>query len=208
MGIPFPLTWTQWSTWNTCPYWYKRQYLDKDVPRQESPALEKGKRLHDEIEQFLLGNAERLPEEVHPSWVDDFLALREAVADGDAMVSVTLRIDGVAYGRIDAFVKDAAQRIIDFEIGKARPYALEMREQLQFYGWLAGRKCTGELWWVEHPSWMAHLELETRAPDVLDRVWRKRVEAVHTEPYEQTPNWKCRYCQVRDCLYNTNKEEA
>lgn len=190
-------TYTQWSTFDACPYWYQRQYLDQDVKRRTSEALEKGIRVHEGIEKFLLKESDLLPTEIHPSWVD-FL---EGLQNYPGLRVETRLENDVAYGKLDVYVP--GEILLDFKTGKARLSDIKIRDQLRFYVWLTGESMErAELAWVEHPFQKAHLSLEIPWNGVLDRVWRQRIDKMKTGPYEPTPNWKCRFCPVHDCPHN------
>ena len=186
-------TYTQWSLFDTCPHWYWRLYIEKDVERQTSDALEKGIRVHDGIERYLLGETDELPEEVHKSW--------KAMLTGLRGVSVEVRLDNdVAYGKLDAYQEGIA--LFDWKTGKARINDLKMRDQLRFYVWLAGEDLDAHLCWVEHPENKAHLSLPLKWTTTLDKVWRNRIDKMQAGPYPVTPNWKCAWCPVKECPHN------
>lgn len=56
----FAFSYSRWALWKSCPAAYKYQNIDK-VPVKPSPALEKGRRVHDEIAKYLAGAADQRP---------------------------------------------------------------------------------------------------------------------------------------------------
>jgi len=193
-------TYTQWSLFDTCPAWFKAQYLDESVPRQESDALVKGRRVHEALEAFLKGDGE-LPPEVHESWHE---SLKEVRSTGG--FDTEIRIDNdIAYGKIDLLL---TERIVDFKTGKPRPNDLKVRDQLMFYAWLYQKPVQAELWWVEHPRKLHRtlVSLPLAPTPTQDRVWRERITRMQTGPYAPTPNWKCRWCPLIECPHHPDGE--
>lgn len=206
MSKPFKATYTQWSTFNTCPAQYHAIYISKDAPRSESEALRKGRAVHDNIEQFLLGNTDELHEAIHESWREHLTEVR----DKQQFSQLEARLDNdIAYGKLDLFWDNsAAFHIRDWKTGKARVHDPAMREQLRFYVWLLGSDADVSLDWVEHPFGpKSRLVITQRYSRTLDRVWRTRIDKMRSGPYPATPNWKCSWCPYKLCPHNKNPEE-
>lgn len=190
----FKATYSQWEVYDTCPYQYYRLYTSDDkVERQKSDALEKGIRVHDQLEQFMLGATTTLPTEVHPTW-DSYLAdLREKGPQTE------VRLDNdVAYGKLDVYL--AGEFVGDFKTGKARVNDPKKRDQLRFYVWLAKEDLEASLLWVEHPMKNSIATINLKASPVLDTVWRHRIDTMQQDTkHEKKPSWKCNFCPVSDC---------
>jgi len=62
-----------------CPRKYKHAYVDKlpRIPLEPDSPAHRGSRIHDSIEQYLLGNTERLDSEIHEKWGEYMFKLRE-----------------------------------------------------------------------------------------------------------------------------------
>lgn len=194
-------TYTQWSTFHTCPYQFRALYLDKSAKRQTSEALDKGIRIHSGIEAYLQNQTDDLPVEVHNSWAPRLKKIRK---DGKVLVEYRAEND-VAWGKIDALEPTV---IHDWKSGKCRKHDLDKREQLRFYRWLIkdDLPISCRLEWVEHPMQKSTLEVELYWTPQLDRIWRDRITQVWAGVYPQTPGWYCRFCPVTDCPENTSGE--
>lgn len=73
-----PKSYSQWGMYNQCPRKYKYQYKDKlPAPYVPSPAAERGTRIHESVEHFMLGQRPDLDEEIDDMYRDFFTGLRD-----------------------------------------------------------------------------------------------------------------------------------
>lgn len=104
-------TYSQWNTFDTCPHWYSRKYRaawEDKLPQDNSPALVKGRLVHDGVEGYLLEKVDTLPEYIHPSWkgyIDQFKGI------GEGHIEVRLEND-IAYGKLDVGLNEV---IVDWK---------------------------------------------------------------------------------------------
>jgi len=196
-------TYTQWTVFKSCPFWYNSLYVKKERTRQQSEALDRGVRVHEGLEAFVKGETDELPAEVHPSWRGTLEILRTM---DDAVKSEVKISNDIAYGKFDILIDGNDPVVMDFKTGKNRKLEIEVREQLRFYTWLLGKDATTKLLWVEHPEDKATLTLQVRFSKVLDNVWRRRIDKMQSGDKTKTPNWKCRYCPVAYCEHNENED--
>lgn len=59
--MAFAWSYSRWSTWAKCPAMFKYRHIDK-LPEPPSPALEKGRKLHDDIAGWLDGKTDQRPD--------------------------------------------------------------------------------------------------------------------------------------------------
>lgn len=85
----FAFSYSRWSLWEKCQAAYKYKNIDK-LPEPTSPALEKGRRVHDEIAKYLMGAAGECPSAA-TKFTTMMGALREAKAQSPAKVHVELQ---------------------------------------------------------------------------------------------------------------------
>lgn len=60
--MKFSFSYSRWSTWAKCPKAYKLQYIDKIDTGPTPPALLKGRKVHDEIADYVVGKVESMPD--------------------------------------------------------------------------------------------------------------------------------------------------
>jgi hypothetical protein len=64
-----PHGWSKLDTYRECPAKFKYQYIDK-LPQPESPALTRGGKVHNALEQYLNGWSKTWPADIQPMWKD------------------------------------------------------------------------------------------------------------------------------------------
>lgn len=86
MAYNFSFSYSRWSVWKKCPFAYKLKHIDKmETPTSE--ALIKGRKVHNDIEKYLMGAADEQPAALkHYSQLGE--QLREARAASPKMVFV------------------------------------------------------------------------------------------------------------------------
>lgn len=56
----FSFSYSRWSVWDECPRKYRYKHIDK-LPEPVSPAMERGKKVHDEAAKFVACATEHMP---------------------------------------------------------------------------------------------------------------------------------------------------
>jgi hypothetical protein len=57
----FAFSYSRWSVWSKCPAAYKFKHIDK-LPEPGSPALVKGRKVHDDLAKYIAGASDERPE--------------------------------------------------------------------------------------------------------------------------------------------------
>lgn len=85
----FAFSYSRWSLWDKCPAAFKYQHIDR-LPVKPSAAMEKGRRVHDELAKYIAGAADARPESARlfTQMVD---GLRTAKANNPKAVHVELQ---------------------------------------------------------------------------------------------------------------------
>ncbi len=200
------LSFSQWSMYNKCPLQYRLYYIDRVVERKTTLALGKGRRIHAELEDYIKGKADNIPDGVHKSWIKCLDDLRKKQVESE--LEIKKEINGLSIiAIIDIYTGDT---IIDFKTGKARPNDMQYRDQLKFYAWALHepRDFAGEAWWLEHPINRAKLRLK-QLPDLttLDRIWSKRLHPLLEGPYDAKPGWHCKWCDAVQCPHHSENDK-
>jgi len=166
------LSFSSMSTYEHCPYKYKLKYIDRIETDIRFPYLEKGQKIHAEIEHFYktLARKEKITiqdieehrkvfdKEVYSDWkshFDSFLELNKNILknlNGNGKYFYPLSVEEKLYdedldivGVIDAVYYDGKNLLIlDFKTGKPRPSLTSSdRRQLSIYT---------HLWNLFHPD--------------------------------------------------------
>jgi PD-(D/E)XK nuclease superfamily len=199
------LSYTLLNTWAICPHQAARRYIIKDIPFEATPAMEEGRRAHEDIAKFIAGgpDPQTYADLVRPL-VGKCKPERKLAIEGDALTPVSFYDrDAWLRGVIDAHVIEGETAVIfDWKTGKERedPFELEVfglllrahHPELQkiygYYVWLRSNK-VGE----QH--------------DVSDyaRTWAKVMNfsaEIEKGDYKKTPGPLCAWCPVVDCEHN------
>ncbi len=193
------------KAWVTCPRQYKALYIDKSVRRTSSPALERGNRIHQALEDAVNGGAE--PD----VWTPDGLIHKLSTGSAEAEVELAIRRDGTPCGfwdkdawlrgKIDVYMgADGRALMIDWKTGKVYPDAL----QADIYATMA--RCT----WgsdMKVSFYFVYVDQKVIHPEYPDSHAEERVRALvdrveGDEHYTPQPCFACRFCPVNWCEYN------
>jgi hypothetical protein len=204
------LSYSLLNTWAICPHQAARRYIIKDLPFESTPAMEEGRRAHEQLANYILGHPNALAADLqrHENLVMPLVGRckpeRKLAIEGDALTPVSFYDrDAWLRGVIDAHViEDETAVIFDWKTGKERedPFELEVfglllrahHPELQkifgYYVWLRTNKI-GEM------------------HDVSDyaRTWAKIMNfsaEIEKGDYKKTPGPLCAWCPVTDCEHN------
>ena len=188
----------------TCPYKYYRTYITKDVPRPSGPALARGTKVHDELEQAV--KQKKTP---HNIWMPD--GLLEWVWSKGGRAEVPLAINNklewvdfwdssaVLRGKLDVVVLDNKRVFaIDWKTGQHRVDTLQAR----VYRFLLMRGQPGTLTFM----WVFVDQAISEARDYTHEGDKQVATLIHTINKHKTRdfipknNWMCgRFCEVPEC---------
>ena len=212
----FSWSFTRYNVYKQCPYKAFLKFIEK---RQEpgSAALERGARIHDEIEKYLKGEKSRLPKDVKMServikdakqkvkkgvgFAEASWAFRKdwSVTTYDDWYNCWLRI------KVDYHEKDGRRLIVrDWKTGKFQEYNVnEYMEQLELYA-VGAFKMYDDIDEVEvyleyvdsGLTYPAAPIIYTRKDAVkLTTKWEKTTKPMLNDTvYKATPNSKCTWC--------------
>lgn len=214
---------TSWSysklkCYETCPRQFRYKYIDR-VPEPPSPAMARGTEKHLQLEQYISGEAARLPKELSDSLGElrrDVQVLRKqpkAEAEVELAVDKRWRItswtDPRAWlrAKFDVRAPDVhptneqiGTRIIDHKTGRERP--AEHSEQLELYSVMEFSVnkvidyVVGEIFYVDHGRKLSVL-YNSRA-FVLEKLrdrWEDRATTMlRDRKYPAAPGRGCRWC--------------
>jgi len=219
---------TAWShsrlvVYEQCPFHLKLKYIDK-IPEPIRPlpsgkkehANERGTRIHEAAELFVLGGVELIPELGH--FAEELHQLRDLYEKG----TVSLEGDwGFNYdwepvgwtsediwGRVklDAFVQPdpEAAIIIDYKSGKKYGNEIKHGEQGQLYMLAAFMKypeikeVTVEFWYTDQNDMTRMLYKESMLGRYKSK-WEKRINAMLSDTkFEPRPNvYSCKWCPYK-----------
>jgi hypothetical protein len=192
------------KVWVECPRKYKAIYIDKSVKRTDSPALARGRELHERLEAAVKTGTP-------PSNITLPPGLIETLHRGQAKAEIGFGIDengqpvqdvkrSFLGGYLDAFLL-VTQRamVLDWKSGRFNPDPL----QADVYSVLVRANTDAkhvEFVWVYVDASRTH----SITPDdhAKDRVFGLIDQISSDTEYAPTPNPLCRFCPVTNCRYN------
>jgi hypothetical protein len=202
-----PHSYSSWSTYNKCAAKYKFSYIDKLPRREPSPQMARGTRIHESVENYLLGNAERLDAEAHKlnglymSDVRRYGALKPEHKFGlTKKFEMTEFDDPQAYlrGVIDLKAQTGeGLKLFEWKTGKMYE---EHADQIHMYGMVG---------LIEHPKIKSvdvkirYLDFGTDKMETYDRSqltmmklrWKDRLKQIDTDKtFAPNPSYMCRWC--------------
>lgn len=201
------------TEYRICPRSYKARYVDGLFPFVTSPAIERGNRLHSAMEGVIL-NGDPIPEEFQG---DPRLPRLLHTVGAKVEVPLGLTRDGRGCnffdrehvhlrGKIDVYKAVPAEEVaimIDWKTGSSR-YTDEF--QADVYGALISSTIIKRvlfIWVYFNGDVKSKLLTPAAVKPSVDRVI-ERVEA--DEDYHPKPGWKCRFCPLKTCEYNTSED--
>jgi CRISPR/Cas system-associated exonuclease Cas4 (RecB family) len=199
-------SYSTWSNWDNCP---RKVYFEKieGLKSSGSPAMERGSRIHSQVENYLLGKGD-LPEECE-ALTEEFEELLALGVAAEAKICMTEQWALVSWFDPAAWVRGALDwchwispthfKLGDLKTGKIR--SKQHKTQMGLYALLAfkaypkARKVTVELFYCDQDE--IHESEYTRKADFkkLEAEWKPRWEGLlgDTE-FPATPNPLCGWC--------------
>lgn len=212
----------------TCPY---ALYLDKveRVPMIGSPAMDRGSKLHKELEEYINGTLDEPTKAAkhYPDLIDEFRSLYEigqCVPEEQWAFNVDLEPTGwVAHNTWLRLVLDVrvmhdetSASIYDFKSGKADGDPAGHRSQLMLYALFTFLKfpelehIRAAPIYIDHKRDIHYAEYTRSDLDIFLPSWIERITAVTScTQFDPKPNqYNCRWCQHRVPQADLNQTEA
>lgn len=199
------------SAFDQCPRKAQHKFVLRDVPKEESPALEHGRRVHEALEKRLNGNETPLPDDLQ--FYEPFAqALEPHNPHVEIGLGITAQGKGTSFwspnaflrGKVDvAITHDERCAILDWKTGKVREDPLE----LEIFSLLI--KCNNSdlssfkgryVWLKEMKIGKPYVLSPTRAWDYVKRR-DEQVQALERRGGEWPANSGplCPWCPVKTC---------
>lgn len=209
-------------TYEQCAYRFKLRYIDRlpEPPRPPDNPLERGNRIHSNLEKFTMGELDEFGLTAEPKHIQDFkpalVHLRELYQRGMATVEqdwvydqnwqLTEKNDPEKYlwVKLDFSVIDEANKhviVADFKTGKSQYKGIEHVQQTQLYAaavtvkfpWV--QRISSEVWYLDE-GWVRSAEHTfEEAQKYIGRFDARAQRALNDKFYRPNPTaMTCRYC--------------
>lgn len=220
MTRPYVHSYTALKMHAQCPAQFHATYIARTVEKQKSPAMDRGNRIHAELESAIkhprtapLG----APPPSEPYWVPpgltDLLHAVGAKAEIGAGVDVSgsacdpFAPDVLLRGWMDVRAADEKGTLIcDWKTGKYRPDPLQADVYATLERARQGRDDYPVTFtWIYVDARRVH----TTVPDrhAADRVYDAMDRIERDTDFRPTPNFGCRWCPVTQCKFNRSSKQ-
>src|SRR5579859_2038601 len=190
--------------------WHK--FIARDLPKEDTPALSEGIRIHRELEHYLNGRAHTMP--APPQYVQLAAPMAARGAIAEVALGMTADRGGASFwrapwgrGKLDVLIRDGSTAVIfDWKTGKERedPRELFCQSLLLQANYPEVTKVTGAYVWLAQAKLGQVYDLTD-----VDRSYNANVAIMHEvaelppeEEWEPTPNPLCGWCPCKGCEYN------
>lgn len=191
-----PFSYSRIATFKKCPAKYNWSYIDKiDVPFIPSPAMERGSRIHDSLEQFMNKHTDMLDPEIHEHYGQFFFSIRENyTVQPEAKWAFNWQWEPCDYddpncmvrGFMDLKFVPEEENIQVYEYKTGKQYVDEHRHQMLLYGVAA---------LLQHP--------QKEGVDVtavyLDLKKNDKIYYPASMMFEYKPAFKREFREIEDC---------
>lgn len=200
-----PWGYSKLETFEKCPQKFKFQFMDK-LPQPGSPAMERGSKMHENIESYLNGWV--------PSLIPECQSFQQAIAglkDGKFQAEQAIGLDKDWHKLPDWFHMSTWLRakadamylqgnvliVVDFKSGK---YRIPSTDQVELYAIVGGalypevEQVTAEYWYLDTGEVYSkdYTQDELKA---LRKKFEARVVPMYTnETWNPQPSTECRWC--------------
>lgn len=200
-----PWGYSKLETFEKCPAKFKYQFIDK-LPQPGSAAMERGSKMHDNIESYLNGWVkELLPEcQSFQQAIDDLkteaYVAEQAIGLDKNWAKLPDWFDKATWIRAKAdamYVHGDKLVVIDFKSGK---YRVPSTDQVELYAIVGGalypevREIFAEYWYLDTGEVYSRSYTQ---PELLElrKKFEKRVEPMYVNTtWEPEPSMECRWC--------------
>lgn len=203
---------SRWKDWMNCPQFAKfKHVLRIAIPEEDdSPALVRGRDMHEEAEGYLLKKLKTLHADLL-AFKEEFDACRKSKIKWEVEQEWAFDIN---WRRVSWFAKetwlrikmDAAQynqqarhvRVIDYKTGKKYPDDHEKQAELYAIGAMLmfpeALSVTVEFWYFDQSD-IVDYQFKTADIEKMKTIWLKRVEPMLLDTkFEARINTSCRWC--------------
>lgn len=203
-------SYSKWATYQQCPAKFKYSYIDKLPRTPPGPAAQRGNDIHNSVEQFMLGNNERLHDDIHSSFGQWLYSIRETTntqpelkftLDKDwNFINHNSKEDTYVTGFIDLCTdeEDDNVHIYEWKTGRVYDSHIEQRFLYGTIGLLLFPKCNSVTVHGVYFDQKKSPPPNTYHQETLDysiETWDKRFSKVEQdEDYNPNPNFLCKYC--------------
>lgn len=202
-----PWGFSKLDVFRTCPAKFKYQFIDK-LPQDSSPAMDRGDKMHKNIESYLKGWTNELIEE-NSEWKIHFDELKKEDFRGEQALGLdkNWKVLKNWFGKdvwvrikMDAYYLDPVEKavvVIDFKSGK---YRVPSTDQIELYA-IAGlslfpdiQKVRAEFWFLDQmDTYMKTYSAEQLVE--LRKKYENDAARIYTEQaWTPTPSSECRWC--------------
>lgn len=207
-------SYSRFADYRTCPQRFKFKHIDK-ITEEQSPAMARGQKIHDDLEGFVLGHVKKLPKELTDTMgvpmLNELKLLKKAKAIPEQQAGFDVNWGFRKWDDWDNTwlrvmvdlshfsIANAVARVIDYKSGKIKE--AEHAEQLELYaifGLLKFPDATevqAQPWYVDHGK--AGAPLIFRRPDLpkLKKKWENNVAPLfRDQQFKPTPGMGCKWC--------------
>lgn len=212
--MTFALSYSFASTFLNCPRSAYHKFVARDLPKETTPAMAEGIRVHDAFAKRL---TEGVPLPADMRQYDSLCTrLRMRCIHVEQPVGMTVGGKGTGFwadpwarGKADVVIIDQGKALIlDWKTGRKRedPLELEILSTLIRANNSDIKSFKGAYVWLKEGKMGAMHDLDPeRGRRTLDNVWNAAHEQGEGE-WTPTPNPLCGYCTVHTCEHNKVRE--
>lgn len=200
------------STYLKCPRQFRYAFIDK-LEQQKAPAMERGQRIHDELQAYVERKRKRLSSELISSigkLMSDVDGFRKSKASCELELAVNNKWEPVPWfdptawlrAKLDVFLEVTGFRalIADYKTGRENP--VEHAEQLELYVPVVYshyphlHEIEARMLYVDHGTDAPALfvDLKDRVPKLRAKWEKKSAPVFKDKTWRATPGYACRYC--------------
>lgn len=193
-----------------CPAWFKAQYLEKRLPYEPNAAAHRGTEIHKQIEEYIKGNRQNLPEEKPQG--DLLVKLKNLRAINPEAVLVEHKYsitetapcgyfdkDCILRGNLDVMVVNTTNlTIIDWKTGKKGDNSLQAATYAVLVEpYYPDKPVTVHFNYLSKGKGGVHEIQNSHKQQVWDLIG-----AIYSDnKFCATPNRLCGWCPLKECKY-------
>jgi hypothetical protein len=200
-----PWGWSKLDVFRTCKAKFSYQFIDKR-PEPGNAAMERGSKMHVDIEAYLQGWISQLPPELL-AWKDRFDELKaenftaeQAVGISKDWIVLPDWFDKRTWlrAKMDAKVlKGDKLAVIDFKSGK---YRIPSNDQVELYA-IVGQamhpevdEVTAEFWYIDQDDFYSKMYTKTELLQLRKKYEQEAGKIYSTEIWTESPSRDCKWC--------------
>jgi hypothetical protein len=200
-----PWGWSKLDVFRTCKKKFEYQFIDKR-PEPGNAAMERGSKMHEDIEAYLQGWISQLPPELL-AWKDRFDELKaenftaeQAVGISKDWIVLPDWFDKRTWlrAKMDAKVlKGDKLAVIDFKSGK---YRIPSNDQVELYA-IVGQamhpevdEVTAEFWYIDQDDFYSKMYTKAELLQLRKKYEQEAGKIYSTEIWTESPSRDCKWC--------------